>query len=452
VKKMKVMSVVGARPNYMKVAPIISSIRQHSSLRSAGAYGESPEESPRLEHVLVHTGQHYDKLMSDSFFADLKLPEPDIHLGVGSGSHAAQTAEIMRKFEAVLGQERPDVLVLVGDVNSSLACALVACKISFDSKGSRPLIAHVEAGLRSFDRSMPEEINRIVTDQLSDLLFVTEESGIRNLAQEGVPAEKVHFVGNTMIDSLLACKEKAQVSPILDDLGLRIARGDNGSSHHVVPYALLTLHRPSNVDHRDTFLNIMGGLEELAKEVSVIFPAHPRTQKRIAEFGLEGKFEWSMVRREAAGIGAVGRLGAIRIIEPLGYLDFLCLMSKAKLVVTDSGGIQEETTCLGVPCVTVRENTERPVTIVVGTNVLAGVTTEGIRLAIRGQLASKLAARAPELWDGQSAERILDTILREVQARRAVSNGTAAAAFGRVGPTDETRSGAHRRGERARIP
>ena len=191
-KKMKVMSVVGARPNYMKVAPIISSIRQHNTSRSKRAYGEgAAEEYPRLEHVLVHTGQHYDKLMSDSFFADLKLPEPDIHLGVGSGSHAAQTAEIMRKFEAVLGQERPDVLVLVGDVNSSLACALVACKISFDSKGSRPLIAHVEAGLRSFDRSMPEEINRIVTDQLSDLLFVTEESGIRNLAQEGVPAEKV---------------------------------------------------------------------------------------------------------------------------------------------------------------------------------------------------------------------------------------------------------------------
>jgi UDP-N-acetylglucosamine 2-epimerase (non-hydrolysing) len=450
---MKVMSVVGARPNFMKVAPIISTIRQHNSWKSTGAHGESvAEECPRLEHVLVHTGQHYDKLMSDSFFADLKLPKPDIHLGVGSGSHAAQTAVIMRKFEPVLVQERPDVLVLVGDVNSSLACALVACKISFDSKGSRPLIAHVEAGLRSFDRSMPEEINRIVTDQLSDLLFVTEESGIRNLAQEGVPAEKVHFVGNTMIDSLLACKEQAQVSTILDDLDLRNAKRDNGSGHRVVPYALLTLHRPSNVDHRAAFLNIMEGLEELAKEMPVVFPAHPRTQKHIAEFGLEGKFEWNSVRREAAGEAVVSRRGAIRITEPLGYLDFLCLMSKATLVVTDSGGIQEETTCLGIPCVTVRENTERPVTIAVGTNVLAGVTKEGIRAAIRGQLTSKFSARAPELWDGRSAERILDAIIREFQARRAASNVTATVACERVGQTDETGSGAHRRREQARIP
>jgi UDP-N-acetylglucosamine 2-epimerase (non-hydrolysing) len=450
---MKVMSVVGARPNFMKVAPIISIIRQHNSRKSTGAHGTSAaEEYPRLEHVLVHTGQHYDKLMSDSFFADLKLPQPDIHLGVGSGSHAVQTAEIMRKFEAVLVQENPDVLVLVGDVNSSLACALVASKIPFDSKGSRPLIAHVEAGLRSFDRSMPEEINRIVTDQLSDLLFVTEESGVRNLAQEGVPDEKVHFVGNTMIDSLLACKEKALVSPILDDLGLRSARGDKGSGHRVVPYALLTLHRPSNVDHRDAFLNIMGGLEELAKEVPVVFPAHPRTQKRIAEFGLERQFDWSLVRREGARIGAVKGSGAIRIAEPLGYLDFLCLMSKAALVVTDSGGIQEETTCLGVPCVTVRENTERPVTIAVGTNVLAGVTKEGIRAAIRGQLTSKFTGRAPELWDGRTAERILDAIIREVQARRAAPNGAVTAARSTVGPTDETGSGVHRRGEPDGIP
>jgi len=452
VERMKMMSVVGARPNFMKVAPIISAIRQHNYWKSTDAHGKSAaEECPRLEHMLVHTGQHYDALMSDSFFADLKLPEPHIHLGVGSGSHAVQTAEIMRKFEAVLLQERPDVLALVGDVNSSLACALVASKISFGSNGSRPLIAHVEAGLRSFDRSMPEEINRIVTDHLSDLLFVTEESGIRNLAQEGVPAEKVHFVGNTMIDSLLACKGKAQVSTILDDLGLRSARCDNGSGQLVVRYALLTLHRPSNVDNRDAFLNIMEGLEELAKEVPIVFPAHPRTQKRIAEFGLEDKFKWNLVRREATGEGASCRC-AIRITEPLGYLDFLCLMSKARLVVTDSGGIQEETTCLGVPCVTVRENTERPVTITVGTNVLAGVTKEGIRAAVRRQLTSKFTARAPELWDGRSAERILDAIVREVQAQRAASNGAAAAACGRVGPTDERGSGAHLRGEDARIP
>jgi UDP-N-acetylglucosamine 2-epimerase (non-hydrolysing) len=270
---------------------------------------------------------------------------------------------------------------------------------------------------------MPEEINRIVTDQLSDLLFVTEESGVRNLAREGVPNEKVHLVGNTMIDSLLACKEKAQVSPILDDLGLRRVMDDNGSGQLIVPYALLTLHRPSNVDHRDAFLNIMGGLEELAEELPVVFPAHPRTQKRISEFEMEGQFEWSYVRREATRPSAVNGSGAIRITESLGYLDFLCLMSKAALVVTDSGGIQEETTCLGVPCVTVRENTERPVTVTDGTNVLAGVTKEGIRAAIRGQLTSKFTGRVPELWDGRSAERILDAIIREVQGRRAASNG-----------------------------
>jgi UDP-N-acetylglucosamine 2-epimerase (non-hydrolysing) len=359
--------------------------------------------------------------MSDSFFADLKLPEPDIHLGVGSGSHAVQTAEIMRKFEPVLLNEKPDVLVLVGDVNSCLACALVASKISYDSDGSRPLIVHVEAGLRSFDRSMPEEINRILTDRLSDLLFVTEESGLRNLAQEGVPKEKVHFVGNPMIDSLLACKDKAQASTILDDLGFRSAPNDNGSGQRVIPYALLTLHRPSNVDRRSAFLNILEGLEELAAELPVVFPAHPRTQLRIAEFGLESRFEWGLLRPESARKGAAGASGGVRIMEPLGYLDFLCLMSKAKVVVTDSGGIQEETTCLGVPCVTVRENTERPVTVAVGTNVLAGVTKEGIRSAIRAQLTSKCSGKVPELWDGRSAERTLQAIIREVQARQDAS-------------------------------
>lgn len=422
--KMKVMSVVGARPNFMKAAPIISAIRQHNSWKPTDPRGAGAvEECPRFEHVLVHTGQHYDTLMSDSFFADLNLSQPDVYLGVGSGSHAVQTAEIMRKFETVLLQEKPDVLVVVGDVNSTMACALVASKISFDSKGGRPLIAHVEAGLRSFDRSMPEEINRIITDQLADLLFVTEESGVRNLAQEGVPDEKVHFVGNTMIDSLLACKEKAAASTILDDLDLRSAVGDNGSGHLIVPYALLTLHRPSNVDGRDAFLNIIGGLEELAKELPVIFPAHPRTQKRIAEFSLERQFEWSYVRREAIRPGAVNGSGAIRITEPLGYLDFLCLMNHAALVVTDSGGIQEETTCLGVPCVTVRENTERPVTLTVGTNVLAGITKEGIRAATRRQLESKVAGTVPDLWDGKSALRILDVLIRECRQRRVRLDG-----------------------------
>jgi UDP-N-acetylglucosamine 2-epimerase (non-hydrolysing) len=422
-EKTKVMSVVGARPNFMKVAPIISAIRRHNSWKSTDSRGfGTAEEYPRFQHVLVHTGQHYDALMSDSFFADLDLPQPDIHLGVGSGSHAVQTAEIMRKFEPVLLQEKPDVMIVVGDVNSTLACALVASKISFDRKGGRPLIAHVEAGLRSFDRSMPEEINRIVTDQLSDLLFVTEESGLQNLAHEGVPGEKVHLVGNTMIDSLLACKEKTQASTILDELGLRSLAGDNSSGRLIAPYALLTLHRPSNVDDRDAFLNIMGGLEELARAMPVVFPAHPRTQKRIAEFDLEHRFEWSYARREETRQAAVNGPGAVRLTEPLGYLDFLCLMSHSALVVTDSGGIQEETTCLGVPCVTVRENTERPVTVKVGTNVLAGVTKEGICAAIRRQRRAKIACTVPELWDGKSAHRILDVIIREVQSRGAAWN------------------------------
>jgi len=420
------MSVVGARPNFMKVAPIISAIREHNCETSTEPQGHSGGEGTRqFKHVLVHTGQHYDKLMSDSFFTDLNLAQPDIHLGVGSGSHGVQTAEIMRKFESVLLEEKPDVLIVVGDVNSTVACALVASKISFDSKGRRPLIAHVEAGLRSFDRSMPEEINRLVTDQLSDLLFVTEESGIENLAREGVPREKVHFVGNTMIDSLLACKDKAQASTILSDLGLSRKENGNGSERFVVPYALLTLHRPSNVDGREAFLNIIEGLEDLAKEMPIIFPAHPRTQKRIAELGLERHFKVARINNDAAQSAAMNGTSAIRLMEPLGYLDFLCLMSRSSLVVTDSGGIQEETTCLGVPCVTVRENTERPITVTAGTNILAGVTKEGIRSAIQRQSGSKHAGTAPALWDGRSATRILAAILQEVQGTRAPSNGVA---------------------------
>ncbi|MHB8652835.1 MAG: non-hydrolyzing UDP-N-acetylglucosamine 2-epimerase [Terriglobia bacterium] len=410
---MKLMSVVGARPNFMKVAPIIAAIREYNDQISQNCAGGGPVlRSPHLQHVLVHTGQHYDQLMSDSFFADLDLPRPDVHLGVGSGSHAIQTAEIMKKFEEVLLQEKPDVLVVVGDVNSTLACALVASKISFDGLGTRPLIAHVEAGLRSFDLTMPEEINRVLTDRLSDLLFVTEESGVRNLTREGFPDEKIHFVGNTMIDSLLACKQKAEASTILHDLGLR--RGVPG--HSMVHYALLTLHRPSNVDGRDAFLNILGGLEEVARECPVVFPAHPRTQKRIAEFGLKHHFEWKLGQRESSGGSAVSTAG-INILDPLGYLDFLCLMTNAALVVTDSGGIQEETTCLGVPCVTVRENTERPVTVAMGTNVIAGVSKEGIRTAIQKQLTGKRAGSIPELWDGHAAQRIAKILSSILGAR-----------------------------------
>ena len=435
---MKIMSVVGARPNFMKVAPIIAAIRQHN----AAVQGcSSPQDSQglwgRIHHVLIHTGQHYDQLMSDSFFADLNLPKPDVNLGVGSGSHAAQTAEIMKRFEEVLLRERPDVLLVVGDVNSTLACALVAAKIAFDASGARPLIAHVEAGLRSFDRNMPEEINRILTDQVSDLLFVTEASGLRNLAREGVPNEKVHFVGNTMIDALLACREKAKASTILDDLGHRNGGTDPSSGRPVAPYALLTLHRPANVDRRDTFLNILEGLGELVKQCPVLFPAHPRTRKRITEFGLNHYFDWNHPQRLGTGPTAVNRYHAIRLITPLGYLDFLCLMNNAALVVTDSGGIQEETTCLGVPCVTVRENTERPVTLEVGTNVLAGVGKQGIRDAIRRQLRSKTVGILPELWDGESSVRILGAVTRELRKQRMMSTGqTSSAASKPVIPFD----------------
>jgi UDP-N-acetylglucosamine 2-epimerase (non-hydrolysing) len=388
---MKVIIVVGARPNFMKAAPITAAIRRHNADRAADAHEP-------IETVLVHTGQHYDQLMSDAFFSDLGLPRPDVYLGVGSGSHAVQTAEIMKKFEEVLFRERPDALIVVGDVNSTLACALVTAKASFEAVGSRPLIAHVEAGLRSFDRSMPEEVNRIVTDQLSDLLFVSEESGLQNLIREGFPAARICFVGNTMIDSLLAYKDRADASSILDDLELR-GHSPSGSPT-VADYALLTLHRPANVDSRETFSRILDGLCELAEQLPVVFPAHPRTQKRIQELGLDHRFS----RVE-------GRRGSIRFIDPLGYLDFLCLMKHARLVVTDSGGIQEETTCLGIPCVTVRDNTERPVTVQIGTNVIAGTTSEGIRDAVQHQLHMDGGALLPENWDGQAATRIVDALI-----------------------------------------
>jgi UDP-N-acetylglucosamine 2-epimerase (non-hydrolysing) len=257
---------------------------------------------------------------------------------------------------------------------------------------------------------MPEEVNRILTDQLSDLLFVTEESGLYNLAREGVPAEKVHFVGNTMIDTLLAYKDKAESSAILDDLCLRSGSAGNGHGQSVTPYALLTLHRPANVDNRDAFLNILEGMEDLAKEYFIVFPAHPRTQNRIREFGLDQYFAPDLRLRDTGESRAAIRTG-VCMIDPLGYLDFLCLMKRARLVVTDSGGIQEETTCLGVPCVTVRENTERPVTVTSGTNTLAGVQREGIRNAVRRQLQNTFANEAPPKWDGRAAIRIVDVLL-----------------------------------------
>src|SRR5467141_2781582 len=409
---MKILTVVGARPNFMKAAPIIAAINAHNERFVADSAARPELQVERIRHILVHTGQHYDEFMSGSFFNDLNLPKPDIHLGVGSGSDAAQTSEIMKKFDEVLLGEKPDVVVVVGDVNSTLACALVASKVSFDSDGSRPVIAHVEAGLRSFDRSMPEEVNRILTDHVSDLLFVTEESGFQNLRNEGVSPDKIHFVGNTMIDSLLNFKEKAEKSTVLERLALVGQAGKNGGANSVSGYALLTLHRPSNVDNRAVLLNILGGLEELATDCTVVFPVHPRTQRRIREFGIE--FDPGEAAKERKGDlrGSGNCRGGIVLTDPLGYLDFLCLMKHATLVVTDSGGIQEETTILGVPCITVRENTERPVTVESGTNMIAGTKTETIKDAIRRQISRKGKCGVPKNWDGRAGARIVDILVR----------------------------------------
>jgi UDP-N-acetylglucosamine 2-epimerase (non-hydrolysing) len=405
----KVLSVVGARPNFMKVAPIITAINRHNE----GA-------ANAIRHVLLHTGQHYDAAMSGAFFADLQLPTPDVWLGVGSGSHAAQTAEIMRAFEPVLLAERPDFVVVVGDVNSTMACAVVTSKIAFDAAGSRPRVVHVEAGLRSFDRSMPEEVNRVITDHVSDLLFVTEPSGVQNLRREGVSPDRIHMVGNTMIDSLLTFQEKADASTVLERLGFRTEGG-------VSDYALLTLHRPSNVDAADAFLNILDGLKELGRECPIVFPVHPRTQHRIKEFGL---------RVEADGT-------RIELIDPLGYLDFVAVMKHARLVVTDSGGIQEETTCLGIPCVTVRDNTERPVTVTQGTNTIAGTSAPQIRAAIRRQLDRPTAGVVPEKWDGHAAMRIVDVLVRaHADAADAPDDDVAVAASSGFGAGESLAEGA----------
>jgi len=419
---MKILTVVGARPNFMKAAPIIAAINMHNEKLAANSADQLERQVATIRHTLVHTGQHYDEAMSGSFFSDLNLPKPDIFLGAGSGSHAVQTAEIMKKFEEVLSKERPDVVVVVGDVNSTLACALVTSKIAFDSIGSRPMIVHVEAGLRSFDRSMPEEINRILTDHVSDLLFITEESGLQNLRKEGISLEKIQFVGNTMIDSLLNFKEKAEASTVLEKLALLGQPKKNGAARSIVRYALLTLHRPANVDNRDVFQNILTGLEELAKECPVVFPVHPRTQRRIMEFGFEfpvaGKAEKDEEKSKHSGVCRNG----IILTDPLGYLDFLCLMKHAALVVTDSGGIQEETTILGTPCVTVRENTERPVTVESGTNTIAGTRADTIKDAVRRQMSRKMEVGAPKNWDGRAAVRIIDVLLRRLREKSSRSS------------------------------
>ena len=354
----------------MKAAPVVEEMKRRSG-----------EFAP----LLVHTGQHYDRGMSEAFFQDLALPEPDVYLGVGSGTHAQQTASVMASFEPVLVQERPDWLVVVGDVNSTLACALVAVKL-----GVR--VAHVEAGLRSRDRSMPEEINRILTDQIADLLLTPSEDGDRNLLAEGIPQESIRFVGNVMIDSLFAHLKRAESSRVREEL--EVAGSD---------YAVLTLHRPSNVDERETFTRILDALEEISTRLPIIFPVHPRTRARLTEFGLDER---------------VARNRSLRLIDPLGYLDFLRLYSGARLVLTDSGGIQEETTALGIPCLTLRENTERPVTVELGTNRIVGTDTGRIVSAAALALAEPREAaaehkRLPPLWDGRAAPRIVEALLEK---------------------------------------
>jgi UDP-N-acetylglucosamine 2-epimerase (non-hydrolysing) len=423
---MKVIIVVGARPNFMKAAPLISAIREYNTNVSKCSCATESLPADEIRYILVHTGQHYDEAMSGSFFVDLHLPTPDVHLGVGSGSHAAQTGEIMKRFEEVLLQEQPDAVVVVGDVNSTLACTLVASKISLGESGERPLIAHVEAGLRSFDRTMPEEINRIITDHLSDLLFVTEESGIRNLEREGISLRRIHFVGNTMIDSLIASQHAADKSQVLNEIGIRrhSSAYEDGDVGH---YAVLTLHRASNVDRRETFLNILEGLGELAASCPIFFPAHPRTRKRIAELGLEDFFKQRGTERCSRDVCTAN---GIKVLRPLGYYDFLCLMKHAQLVITDSGGIQEETTCLGIPCVTVRDNTERPVTVTCGTNVIAGTTKDSIRNAIRSKLTGRAASSIPDKWDGKAGERIVETIALEFQRRNSVRHSSASPHLG----------------------
>jgi UDP-N-acetylglucosamine 2-epimerase (non-hydrolysing) len=353
---MKIVAVAGARPNFMKIAPLMWEL----------------EKRPGVRPYLVHTGQHYDERMSKLFFEELRIPRPDLDLGVGSASHAVQTAEVMKRFEPVVLEQKPDAVLVVGDVNSTLACTLTAVKLDVP-------VAHVEAGLRSFDRTMPEEINRILTDAVSRWLFVTERGGVENLRAEGVAEERIFLVGNVMIDTLLACRQRCETSPILEQLGVR--SGD---------YAVLTLHRPANVDDPAVFARLFTAVERLQRELPIVFPVHPRTRKALA---------------------SQDQLGNLKLTEPLGYLDFMKLVGHARLVLTDSGGIQEETTVLGVPCLTLRNNTERPATVEQGTNTLVGLDPDRIvRCGLRALGTTPGPVRVPDLWDGRAAARVLDIL------------------------------------------
>ncbi len=355
---MKIVHVVGARPNYMKIAPV---------MRAVGRAGFATQR-------LVHTGQHYDVSMSDVFFTDLGMPVPDVHLGVGSGSHAEQTARVMIGFERICLEDRPDLVVVAGDVNSTLACAIDCAKL-------RIPCAHVEAGLRSFDLDMPEEVNRILTDRICDVLLTPSADADENLRREGTPERRIFRVGNVMIDTLLEHLPRARATGAPARLGVEPGR-----------YAVLTLHRPSNVDDPVVLAGLLDAIEVVQREVPVVFPAHPRTVKRLAEFGLEP-----------------GRMPGLRVCEPLGYLEFLGLTSQARLVLTDSGGLQEETTALGIPCLTIRENTERPVTVSEGTNTVVGTDPARIVAEARAALEGRgKAGRVPALWDGRASERIAE--------------------------------------------
>mgnify|MGYP001243206216 CR=1 FL=1 len=369
--KIKIVNVVGARPNFMKMAPII----------------EAMNACPQVEHLLVHTGQHYDRRMSQSFFEDLGMPRPDIDLGVGSGSHAEQTAAVMVAFEKVLLENRPDWVVVVGDVNSTMACTITAKKLQIK-------VAHVEAGLRSRDMTMPEEINRLCTDVLADALFTTDNMADENLVREGVAPEKIHFVGNVMIDTLLKHREKAAILGTFKRFGLKEKQ-----------YIAMTMHRPSNVDEEKTLRGILEALQDIGREIPILFPLHPRTGKMIDAFGLNG-----FVQLAAGGNGELGP--GLWVTEPLGYLDFLNLNLHAKLVLTDSGGLQEETTVLGVPCVTMRPNTERPITCEMGTNQIVGNDPRRIKAAVSEILRQESpVGRIPPKWDGKAAQRIVRALL-----------------------------------------
>ncbi len=354
---MHIFHVVGARPNFMKAAPVIRAL----------------SDCPAVHQTLVHTGQHYDVEMSDVFFTDLGMPRPDINLEVGSGSHAQQTAAVMSRLEPLILERKPDAVLVYGDVNSTVAAALTCAKLLVS-------IGHVEAGLRSFDRTMPEEINRLLTDQLADWLFTPSPDGSENLLREGIDAKKIHFVGNVMIDTLVRLLPKAQEHRV------------GGLPHD---YALVTLHRPSNVDDPDTLRAILAALVDLSTELAIVFPVHPRTRERISGLGLRAGLE-----------------GAIRLIGPLSYLEFLALQRKARVVITDSGGIQEETTYLGIPCLTIRENTERPITITLGTNTVVGKDTKKLRAEVKQVLSGGgKPGCMPPLWDGQAAARIASILV-----------------------------------------